>query len=176
MAAKSVSISVRVSDDDAAFLAGLQVDDAKTPSEKLRALLSAEQRRQEGAQDPTEAVEMFSEMLRPAHRQTRRLSETFNSEAVQKIFERLPELAGVAYSGPKHGSGETTENALTRFEGRLLDQAFSLLEELLTLGLVSHAKCYDPDAISKRLGRILELVELIKLSRRERGENQEEVI
>ncbi|MEL6365245.1 MAG: hypothetical protein AAFR11_10455 [Pseudomonadota bacterium] len=170
MQTKTVPLSVRVSDDDATFLAGTEIAGATTPSEKLRAMLAAERRRREGAEDPAEAVEMFADMLRPAQRRVRGLAEEadLSSEAIAKLYERLPELLGVAYSGPRRAKGEAAEIVLKRFEGRLLDQAFALLEDVLALGMLSEARCYDPDAISKRLGPVLELVELIRLSRERR--------
>ena len=173
MSSKTVPLSVRVSDDDAAFLARMQIGGATTPSEKLRALLAAERRRREGAEDPAEAVEMFADMLRPAHRRVRGLAEEAEttSEAVAKLYERLPELVGVAYSGPRRAKGEAADFVLKRFEGRLLDQAFALVEDILALGMLSQARCYDPDAITARLGPVMELAELIRLSRQQRGEN-----
>ena len=49
MPGKTVPLSVRVTDADAEFLARLDIAGATTPSEKLRALLTAERTRGEGA-------------------------------------------------------------------------------------------------------------------------------
>jgi hypothetical protein len=167
MAGKTVPLSVRVSDDDAEFLAGLEISGATTPSEKLRAVLANERNRWERAQDPAEAAEFMRDLLRPAQRRVRKLEAEVHksSDAVLKLYERLPELTAAAFAGPaSDGDGKS----LTAFEARLLDQAFALLQEILELGLLSHSRCYDPQAIASRLGPVLELVELMRISQERR--------
>ena len=167
MAGKTVPLSVRVSDDDAEFLAGLEISGATTPSEKLRAILANERTRWERAQDPAEAAEFIRDLLRPAQRRVRRLEADAHksSDAVLKLYERLPELTASAFAGP---AGDADGKSLAAFEARLLDQVFALLQEILELGLLSHSRCYDPQAIASRLSPVLELVELMRISRERR--------
>ena len=167
MAGKTVPLSVRVSDDDAEFLAGLEISGATTPSEKLRAILTAERTRWERAQDPAEAAEFVRDLLRPAQRRVRRLEADAHksSDAVLKLYERLPELTATAFAGP---AGDADGKSLATFEARLLDQVFALLQEILELGLLSHSRCYDPQAIASRLSPVLELVELMRISHERR--------
>ena len=68
MPGKTVPLSVRVTDADAEFLARLDIAGATTPSEKLRALLTAERTRGEGAGDPHRSFEIIRDLLRPAQR------------------------------------------------------------------------------------------------------------
>lgn len=171
MAGKTVPLSVRISDDDAEFLARMEVAGATTPSEKMRAVLAAERKRWEGSRDPVEAIEFVRDLLRPAQRSVRRLeAETHqSSDFILKLYERLPEILATAFIGPQGGKDA---GALVAFEAQLLDQVFALLQETLELGLIVRSRCYDHGAIAARLEPVLELLDLIRLSReRRKGEH-----
>ncbi|NHK27009.1 hypothetical protein FF098_003710 [Parvularcula flava] len=174
---KTTPLSVRVNDDDAAFLARLEIGNARTPSEKLRALLEAERQRQEGLGDRIQAAEAFHDLLRQSRRQVRQLEgeADLRSDFMLKVTERLPELAGTVFAGPsgaeKGGAGKGTgkasadpETVLKAFEAQLLDEVFALIRETLEAGLTRENRCYDPQGVSKRLGPVLELVELVNMS------------
>lgn len=166
---KTASLSVRVDDDDAAFLADLDIGDARTPSEKLRALLHAERRRQEGVNDPVEAAEMFRDLLQPAKRRIRRLevNTTERSDFVAKVYDRLPDIMGEAFSGPdEHASGAM--KSLKTFEKAMLNDVFAFIQEVLELGLTSQNRCYDVSGIEKRIEPVLEILELINMSKQRR--------
>jgi hypothetical protein len=167
---KTVPLSVRVSDDDAAFLAGLEIGDAHTPSEKLRALLTAERRRQGGGDDPVEAAEMFHDLFSRAKQRVRRMEEEsgIRSDFVTKLYGRLPEIAGTAYVGPEVKGRHSQGADLAAFEVRLADRTFSLVQELLEIGLTTANRRYDAKAIDKKLAPIFEILELIKFAQEKR--------
>ena len=171
---KTASLSVRVDDDDAAFLAALEIDDARTPSEKLRALLHAERKRQDGVKDPLEAAEMFRNLLQPAKRRIRRLEldSGARSDFLTKLYDRLPDLAGAAFSGPVDDNSDAERN-LTEFESEVLNEVFTFIQEILELGLTTRSRSYDASGIEKRLAPVLEIFELINMSkeRRKGGQN-----
>lgn len=166
---KTTPLSVRVDDDDAAFLAALEIGDARTPSEKLRALLHAERRRQEGVDDPLEAADMFRDLLQPAKRRIRRRETKTGarSDFLMKLYDRLPEIAGAAFSGPDEKIKDSSK-ALTTFENDVLDNVFALVQETLELGLTTRNRCYDATGIEKRLAPVLEILELINMSKQRR--------
>jgi hypothetical protein len=171
MPAKTVPLSVRVTDADAEFLARLEIAGATTPSEKLRAVLAAERSRAEGARDPHQAFEIVRDMLRPAHRGVKHAEaeQGISSDFVRKVYDRLPEIVAVAFVGLGEGADR---KGLTSFEARLLDQVFALVQEVLELGLTARGRCYDPKAVTARLEPVLELVDLIRLSQeRRKGDN-----
>lgn len=166
---KTASLSVRVDDDDAAFLAGLDIGDARTPSEKLRALLHAERRRQEGVKDPVEAADMFRDLLFSAKRRIRRLETNTGerSEFLAKLYDRLPDMMGAAFSGPD-GNAKDRAKSLKSFESEMLNDAFALIQETLELGLTTQNRCYDASGVEKRLEPVLEILELINMSKQRR--------
>lgn len=168
---KTTSLSVRVDDEDAAFLAHLEIGDARTPSEKLRALLQAERRRQEGIEDAFEAADMFRDLLQPAKRRIKRLDSKAGarSDFLTKLYDRLPEIAGAAFSGPDRKTKDA-KSTLAAFENDMLNDVFAFIQETLELGLTNRNRCYDPAGIKKRLEPVLEILELINISKERRKE------
>lgn len=162
MASKTVPLSVRISDEDAEFLARLDIGDAHTPSEKMRALLASERRLRAGPRDAGEASEMLSDLMRPARRRLRDAERegAVRSEALEKLYDRLPELAALALAGPQTGESGAV---LVDFEARMLEQAFSLFEDLMRMGLLSEPRCHAPDALKSRLATVAELADLVKI-------------
>lgn len=65
MPEKSVPLSVRISVDDAEFIARLSLEGATTPSEKMRKLLGEARRRREDAADYGRCLGMVRESSIP---------------------------------------------------------------------------------------------------------------
>jgi len=167
---RNVPLSVRVSDDDAAFLAKFEAPGANTPSEKLRAILSAARQRQEGARDFNGYARVVEDMLRPAHQRVRTVQREvgIRSHFVSKLYERMPELlAELVASAPEPGQDA---EALRNFESTLADQMFALIEEILDMGLTSRSRTYDPDLIREKLPPLLEILDLLKISQDQQKE------
>ena len=167
---KSVPISVRISDDDAAFLARYEAPGANTPSEKLRAILASARERHEGARDFAGCANLVANMLRPAIEDVRRSQRKvgMRSDFVSRLYERLPELLGeMMVAAPEAGN---EREALLDLEAVLADQIFSLFEEILDMGLTSRSRSYDPALVRERLSPALEILDLIKLKEQSKGE------
>jgi hypothetical protein len=162
MASKTVPLSVRISDEDAEFLARLDIGEAHTPSEKMRALLASERRLRAGPRDAGEASEMLSDLMRPARRRLRDAERDapVRSEALEKLYDRLPELAALALAGPQ---ADESSAALEHFEARMLAHAFSLFEDLMRIGLLSEPRCHDVNMLKSRLAAVSELADLVKI-------------
>ena len=160
---KTTNLSVRVSDEDSAFLAGLRVPDAQTPSEKLRHLIHAERDRQRKARDPVDAREMMQEVLQPARRTVLKLERHtgLRSELLTRIYDRLTELAGEAWAGP----AEEDEQSLREFESQIMISAFAFVSEVLEIGLTSRSRCYDPEEYDRHASQILELLAVLNVAK-----------
>jgi len=65
LARKSVPVSVRLEPGEAAFLAGLEIGDAHTHSEKLRAIIAAARQRQLGTEDYRSALRVAQKNCPP---------------------------------------------------------------------------------------------------------------
>lgn len=174
MPGKTVPLSVRISDEDASFLAGLDIEGAVTPSEKLRALLTSERRLREGAADPAATEEMLEDLCRPARRRLRRAEQRtgLRSEVAHKLYDRVPKLAALALTGPAQDKDEAEEKALANWEAQWVALALALCEDLLHVGLVSEPRSFNRKTIKDNLIPIIELAELVKIADKQaKGEN-----
>ncbi|WFE88447.1 hypothetical protein K1718_20090 [Roseibium porphyridii] len=158
---KSIPISVRLSDDDVAFLASYEVQGARTPSDKLREILKTARERERGAQDVSSCEDLLRQMARPGEKKLRQLQrETgVRSDLVLKLYERLPEMLAELIAAAPGPGGE--ENELRRFEADLSAELFSLIEEVFDLGLTSPSRTYDPELMDNRLTPILEIAKIL---------------
>ncbi|MEM8839180.1 MAG: hypothetical protein AAGE89_13880 [Pseudomonadota bacterium] len=170
---KSTSLSVRVDDDDAAFLASMQIDGARTPSEKLRALLRIEQRRQKGTRDAEEATEMFRDSLRPTRRRIRKMeAETeMRSDFLKKVYDHLPEVAGAALAGPNEEDREKS-GQLRALEKSAIDEVFDFMQDIIELGLSPKNRVYETDYFLERVEILFRYGELIDLSKKQYEEQK----
>ncbi len=159
---KSIPISVRLSDDDVAFLARYEAQGARTPSDKLREIVRSARQRDEGVQDVTACEDLLRSMLRPAERRLRQAQREagIRSDLVMKLYERLPEMvAELTASAP---DADCSAESLKCFEAALSAELFSLIEEIFDLGLTSSSRTYDPDLMKERLAPLLEVARLLE--------------
>ncbi|MEX0886492.1 MAG: hypothetical protein WD009_08650 [Phycisphaeraceae bacterium] len=170
---KTVAMSVRVPEDDAAFIAGLEVPGAVTPSDKLRAIIAEARLRQEGPGDFRRALALSEQLLRPARQHLRDAEYRLrvHSDLVAAVEDWLPEALATAMTGPlRHdasGPDENDDPALLELERALADRVFGLIEAVLRLGVTPQCRCYDPQTIARRLQPVLELARVIETMRDE---------
>lgn len=167
MRQKSIPLSLRISDDDAAFLAALQVPGATTPSEKLRSLLREARRRKAGAEDYPNCLALLRDMTEPARQRVRRMERERKvySELTGKLYDWLPEiLATLIVFRPQ---AEDDLEQVRDFERDVAEKVLVLMEATLRLGLTRESRCYDPALIADRLDGVLELADLLARKRRQ---------
>jgi hypothetical protein len=169
MGTKNIQLSTRVTDEDAAFLARLEIDGAETPSDKIRALIGEARRRHEGKRDFRTALQRVSDLLAPVEADVRLAEHATrsHSELIRITSDWLAEtIAFLVSQGQEEPGGVKKNNALLDATERgLADRVFRLMEAILRLGVTGEAPCYNRAAISERLGPILELLEVIRAAR-----------
>jgi hypothetical protein len=165
MSSKTIQLSTRVTQEDADFLAELQIEGASTPSDKLRALIDEARRRRQGDHDYGASLRMVSELLQPALLRVRELEQTGlgHSELVALVADWVGEtlayfIAKVPDRGLERAAAHREARAL---ETGLAERAFRLTNVLLRLGVTEHAPCYDAKLIGKELGPTLEVAALL---------------
>lgn len=163
---KAIPISVRITTEDASFLAGLRLDDAVTPSDKLRALLREARQRQEQGHDYQSCQRQLQDLLAPAMQRLRQaeLQVRQHSDFVDLVLPWLAETLAYAATAPATAPPEDTE-LLRDVEGNLATRVFRLLEGVLRLGVTRQAPCYDPDMLQSRVNTIVEIVDIMKQRR-----------
>lgn len=168
---KTVTMSVRVPADDAAFIASLEVPGAATPSDKLRAIITEARQRHEQAESLADAVGRAEQLIAAGRERVRDLEHhhRVHSELVTFISDWLPEAAallmtfasGSSSRRAKQPSDQSERHALTELERRLADKLFALIETVLRLGVTRQCRCYDADVVAERLGPSLEIAQLM---------------
>ncbi|MCB0346342.1 MAG: hypothetical protein KDD66_14580 [Bdellovibrionales bacterium] len=167
---KTIPLSVRVSEEDAEFIATLEVVGAKTPSEKLRTIISEARRRAVGKYDYGNCLAIAKEMVAPIVsqiRETEHATQT-HSEFLAQVGEWMPDMLAYLMTTLDERTEENDESSLSKFEKGVADRVFTLIENVLRLGVTSQSRCYDANLISNRLQNVVDLVSLI--SQRQQSE------
>lgn len=163
MSSKTVPVSVRLTHEDAEFLSSLKISGANTPSDKLRAIISENRRRNTEKKDYQLCFQEIQKFILPAVDFIRRveLENEMHSELVTRSFEWLPDLIAFLVSTTSKDSGENSSLRLRELEQGLSDRLFRIMESILQMGASKWFHCYDPETMDKRSGPLLELVKLI---------------
>ncbi|MEM9839025.1 MAG: hypothetical protein AAF830_07700 [Pseudomonadota bacterium] len=154
MPRKAIPLSLRISDDDAAFLANYTPEGAATPSEKVRHLI-AEARERAEAKGPEDGRTAATHVLAPARKRWRDLEAKTgrNSDLVLKLYDRAAELLGRMIVGPH------AEDELEQFEADLAREAARTIEDLLALQLGGNTRAYNDGALGDELSQAMCLLE-----------------
>jgi hypothetical protein len=164
MSGKSIPLSFRVTDEDAEFLAALEIPGAVTPSEKLRALITRARLEQAEARTYEGSLGRVRELLEPTSQtlRARELATRQRSELLADTLYWLPDLVAFLMAGPE--SARKAED-MRSFEAGVAHRIFRFIEAVLRLGVTAKAPCYDPDLVTNGIAGSLELSQLIVSSR-----------
>ena len=159
---KTVPLSVRIPHEDAEFLARLEVDNAKTPSDKVRAIIAEHKRHSlEGDPSYSQALLWIEGIIAPISLKLRETQnkEQAHSELIRVVMEWLPDLlAHILAEGRK----VQNKAALEKLEANFVDKVFRLIESVLRMGVTNESPCIDKRAIEKRIATSVQLVDVIK--------------
>lgn len=169
MSGKSVTISARIAEEDAEFLALLDLPGASTPSEKIRALIAQARSRHSEGRTYEASLTLLRDLLEPSAQalRAREMATRQRSELLADALYWLPDLVALLVSGPPN---KARPGDLLEFEAAVAQRVFHFIEAMLRLAVTSKAPCYNPDVMSAGLSGTLELAQLIlanRLSRRE---------
>ena len=160
------TVSVRIPEDDLAWLAGLDLPDANSPSDKIRGLIAEARRRAAGEGDYLSCVAQMRDALRGFNDQlqTQEHALQIHSEALALLGAQLPELmAGVATALP--AGAEASADSARQCEAQLTARAMRLLLGLLRLGVTRRAPAYDPALFDPYVSEVEELERLMQSAR-----------
>ncbi len=158
MPAKSVPFSVRLSPDDAEFLAALEVPGAITPSDKIRSIITEARVRSTPASDLAELTRRFEDEFRPADERIKEMEREADQES-----ELMDFVSGwLARTCAEFAAGPHSIEDLTRFEAKIARQVTKLTEQMLRMAISSDAACYDPSVISSNMQRAIEIAGFIR--------------
>lgn len=160
MAGQAIPFSVRLPHEDAEFIANMKIKGAKTPSDKIRAIIS--KAREEEKEDKCyknilrKIQEIFIAPLDKLREEELKKGE--HSELMRILSEWLCETCAFfiyALSENKNGTN------LNNLEKGVADRIFTLFERIMRMGVTAQAPCYNKDIVKEHLAPVLELAGII---------------
>lgn len=165
--AKQQNVSARIPQEDAEFLAQLEIAGAKTPSDKLRAIIQAARLRHLASSDYESSIANMQDLLMPVNRRVRQLesSNSTHSELLLRVIEWLPDITALIVSASADvanntANAEAMENLL-KLESDVADRVFRLTESVLQIAITKQSACYNSDLMRERIEPVLELAEIV---------------
>ena len=159
-AANRIPISVRISQEDADFIAELKIEGANTPSEKIRELLTQARLAHSQTHDYSTALAAQEQFLQAARRSVLHAEKQagVHSHIVARLFEQLPDLAAtLAADLPE----EAAQPDLQKYERELMWRIVRLTDSILQLAVTGKGAAYD-DAVLQQLENTLKLADIVR--------------
>lgn len=158
MATKTIPFSVRLSEEDAEFIANLKMDRVITPSDKIREIIREAKERLKNKKDFNYYLRSINELFHPIKESIRK--QEFNtdnqSKLMKKIMDWLPEFCVVFLT-----SDIKSQLNLNKFEKNLIERVFELFKDIINLHLSTSAACYNPEHFDRQLLEIFHLVKVV---------------
>ena len=160
MSSKTIPFSVRLSQEDAEFIAKLGMRDANTPSDKIRAIISKARENASREYSYKGMLEEMQDMLMPAMGilRTREMEKGGYSELLANFAEWLVEINAFFVAMPQEKSGKLD---IHKFEEGVAARIFILFERMMRMGVTDTAPCYNKNLIKEKLAPVLELASII---------------
>lgn len=161
MASLSTPLSVRLTEEDTAFLAGLEMDGAVTASEKIRGLIRQARQRADSPDSFPVALALSHEHLAAAVRAVRLIEDEVgkHSDVSVGLMTAAEEFLALALAAPR--PGEADLNDLIRYEARLVACAARMMEQLMRWAVTPQAPGYDPHVVAARMSELSDLIQLV---------------
>lgn len=148
------TITVRLDEDDLAYLSSVELSGAANLSEKIRALLAEARAQREGMQDPVLAYDFTRRLFAAPERSIREaeMHARMRSELIARISTWLPEISAIMLSASALPDASTRERAehLKKLERSIGERALSLVDSVLQMSLAGFPGCYEPETLAKR--------------------------
>jgi hypothetical protein len=159
--AQMQTLSIRIPDDDFHWLLSLDMDGAKTPSEKLRAILARNRQLDTGLTHPETCAAWLRELSRPLADAitARERQSNLRSDILAAAFEWVPRImASLVAVSPAIALEDTQAQEI---EAMLAQQCFRLLATLLRVGITSTPATYDRHVLDKYIAEVSEIAAII---------------
>lgn len=157
--AQMQSLSIRIPDEDFQWLLAQPDSSARTPSEKLRALLQRVREQQAGQQDPElcaqwmrQLVQAFGDDMASIERNRQQ-----HSDLLAAVIEHVPGIMALLVAGRP----AQDDNAAASCEALIALRCFRFISALLKGGITSTPVTYGDGVYEKHLPDIIELAQII---------------
>lgn len=165
--AQMQTISVRISDEDFQWLLSLPEPGAKTPSEKLRALVAKAREQDDGLTDYLRCAAWMRGLSQPFADAITDVDHRHNlhSDLIGALADGVPAIMATLIT--QRPEGANAKEKAIEAEALLARQCFRLLAGLLRSAITSTPATYDKQVLDDYLPDILEIAEIIS-TRKER--------
>jgi hypothetical protein len=159
---KKIQIGARINPEDADFLNLLEINGAKTPSDKLRAIIEEARLRREYSRDFTGSYRMIQEQISPIIEKIKQIEfeQNIHSAPLARIFEWIPDF--FAYCLCSLPETIESDQDLQMYEKGAVDRVARLFESLLHLELSSKGAAYNPNVFTDHMASLAETMKLIE--------------
>jgi hypothetical protein len=165
MASKNVTVSVRLSEEESDFLTSLRITEAKTPSDKLRAIIQQAKLMQESTSDFHESLNLLKNLTEPTlrHLLENERKTNLHSDLISKYSTWVIEsLAYFITALEENNDSSKNKEKLLEIELGLITRMKKFFEDFLRLGVTASAPCYNPNIVRDNISTILELTDIIQ--------------
>lgn len=165
---KSIPLSLRISHDDAEFIANLQINDALTPSDKIRAIIKEAKSRREHAKDYAHCRHDTNEWLAPLKLEMIKFEGEQHqySELINQFNDWLADA--FAYVTCFKVEPKQREADLRQLEQGIAKRVFRLFEIVARMVVTLKAPCYDQNVLLKQIEPLIELSKIINAKLKEK--------
>lgn len=159
------TLSARIPADDLEWLAGLDIQGAVSPSDKLRALIAQMRRQHEGTLDYERSLGWLRDLVAPFVTAVRAMENQnrMHSEILTLVAEWVPQVMATLLS--ERALARDARKRAVEVEDILAQRSFQLLISLLRLGITRDAGCYSPAALDRHLPKVLEISQIVAQTR-----------
>lgn len=169
MASKTVSISARISHEDAEFLSQLKINGATTPSDKLRRIIAEARQKSVQRHDYLGYLNIVEDLISPTRENVKNAENQLqiHSEVVTRLTEWLPDIFAYILSASTPEEDLSPE-MLVQIEEGLANRIFRLTESVLQMGVTKRCPCYNDKLIAESIEPVLDLAQVIILSHKKK--------
>jgi len=167
------TLSARIPSEDMEWLAGLDIQGAVSPSDKLRALIGQMRRQYEGTLDYQGSLSWLRDLVAPFVTAIRALEHQnrMHSEALTLVAEALPQIMATLLS--ERGLATDAKRRAIEVEEIVVQRCFQLLTSIMRLAVTREAACYNPAVIDAHVGSVLEIAEIVAQTRKLREDRHD---
>ncbi|MDO5069706.1 MAG: hypothetical protein Q4D78_05825 [Neisseria zoodegmatis] len=158
-ASNRIPLSVRISQEDADFIAGLNLEGANTPSEKIREILKQARLMNAQQRDYGAALNQAEQFFQTAKHEVLHAEKQLgvHSPILARMFELLPDLSATLASDLPE---EADLDSLKKYEQEIMRRVVRLADSILQLAVTGRGAAYD-DAVLAELENTLRLARIV---------------